>query len=463
MNVKFPCKALRTVVLILMTGCSTGGSNKYIVKTGDIYIVAGAYSGAATKVEYEYDLSELLHRTVWSEDEEIYVAAYSDGSRVNADGTIWSRFSTDVAETEFDKEYMLFSGFALTASDPEIVAEQRLYAIYPADVLCSDADNMVMMSASQHYSPRTFDTQALIMVSAPLGVTLPAEGTVHASAFRFRHHTGYLKLTFSGLPEDLATERISRITLRTAENMPVSGKFLATIDDQLGDWTFGPAGENSDTIELDFEDSDITVADLDECWFVMMPGEYGDVTIGIYTDEASKITMKRSGLSIESNVIHARNIRFGKDDLLQRAAEITLTGEDLNIPKSLQLGGNMVSGAKDGVMFSHRRTIYTTEKYIQLYSVSSGVGGQLGNTTPFPSPLRSVEICYLDKDTMLSKFVYAKLGTSATEYFDATTGTGEAIVLLYPPDGTDCRYFHIENKGSSNVRIKYIKITCAPD
>ena len=102
MNHKVLLKAC-IAVLAILTGCTADNHNKYIIKTGDIYIVAGAVTGTTTKVAYEYDQKESIHRTVWSENEELYVAAYADGSRVNADGTSWSLFSTLTTDEGFNK------------------------------------------------------------------------------------------------------------------------------------------------------------------------------------------------------------------------------------------------------------------------------------------------------------------------------------------------------------------------
>ena len=451
--------------LALATACNTDNDNKYIVKTGDIYIVAGAYTGTSTKVQYEYDETESLHRTIWSEFEELYVAAYSEDQRVNADGTLWSRFATESTEAGYNKDYMLFSGSALTSSDSEIAANQRLFALYPATVLCSDEDDLITVPCSQKYYPETFDPNSVIMVSAPLKVTLPSEGTAHTSAFRFRHHTGYLKLSFNGLPEAAADEYITSVTLSASEGTPVAGNFRAVIDNHLGDWTFEPDSDTFDTISLDFTESETKVSDLEECWFVMMPGDYDDVTISIHTDKLSEITMHRSGLTIESNVIHAQNITFNDSDQVKQIFTIMLTGEDLNIPKSLPLGGKEITGEKDGVTFTHKRTDYTLidkEKYIQLESLSSGIGGQLWNSSPLPSPLISVEIHYYSTELLKSKFVYTKTGTSLTDYSQEIAGTGDEIVMVYP-ENSDSRYFHIENKGDRAVSIQYIKITCAPN
>ena len=447
--------------VVAMTACTTGGS-KYIVKTGDIYIVAGAYAGATTKVEYES--TDSVHRTVWSEaGEEIYVAAYADGSRVDADGRLWSHFDQTPNDNGFDKEYMLFSGSALTPSTTEIASEQRLYALYPADALCDVQHDTVLVPSTQTYRPDSFDTEAVILVSAPLAVTLPSEGTAYTSAFRFRHQTGYIHLAFRGLPDEVAAERITRITLQTTNGTPIAGKYFAHIDNHAGDWTFTPADDASNRIELDFSGREVTVADLADCWFVMMPGDYGDVIVTIHTDSHLAIVMQRSGLKLESGAIDSRTIEFGDGDQIKRPTVITLTGSDLGFKTTTST--DETKRDKDGVTFAYKQVKRNGSYHIVFQNASAGIGGNLHNSTSLPGAIISIEINYAATG-IGNGYIVTKLGDSLENYIHEYSGNkNEILQVVTPPAGEDLRYFCIENtyRDSGTTAIQSIKLTCAAD
>lgn len=136
-----------------------------------VRIVSGAYpDGEGTRVAYEYDGE--AHRVVWSEGDALRVAAFAEGARVADGGRLWSRFDM-VADGGFDASYMLFAGDALVPPDAGPFSQQRLYALYPAGMLVGDADDSLLFPAVQAYSPDAFDTEAVLMVAAPVEAEIP--------------------------------------------------------------------------------------------------------------------------------------------------------------------------------------------------------------------------------------------------------------------------------------------------
>lgn len=234
-----------------------------------VRIVSGAYpDGEGTRVAYEYDGE--AHRVVWSEGDALRVAAFAEGARVADGGRLWSRFDM-VADGGFDASYMLFAGDALVPPDAGPFSQQRLYALYPAGMLVGDADDSLLFPAVQAYSPDAFDTEAVLMVAAPVEAEIPQEGTVHTAPFRFAHYTGYLRLSPKDMPAALSDERVSRIVLESLEGVPMAGGFTVSIDDAGGGWTLVPGADTESTVTLDCSGSTVTVGELGDCWFALLP------------------------------------------------------------------------------------------------------------------------------------------------------------------------------------------------
>ena len=164
-----------------------------------------------------------------------------------------------VTDGGFDASYMLFAGDALVPPDAGPFSQQRLYALYPAGMLAGDADDSLLFPAVQAYSPDAFDTEAVLMVAAPVEAEIPQEGTVHTAPFRFAHYTGYLRLSPKDMPAALSDERVSRIVLESLEGVPMAGGFTVSIDDAGGGWTLVPGADTESTVTLDCSGSTVTV------------------------------------------------------------------------------------------------------------------------------------------------------------------------------------------------------------
>lgn len=425
--------------------CSCGQNHDSEVYRG-VRIVSGACSSAVTRVDYEVDGD--VHRFVWEEGDALRVAAFCDGVRVVDNGRLWSLFNMDSSQS-FDRNYMLFTGNALLPDGFTAPVTERLYAVYPADVM-GDGTDRLEFPARQVYEEGSFCTDAVIMFSAPVETELPVEGTVHTKAFRFAHHTGYLELTPKGLPESIQNESVAEVSVRAVNGSAVAGAFVIGIDDAAESWSLVPDADGtvSDCVAIDYDGSEVTVDSLGACRFSLLPGDYGDVEFKIVTESGAEVVMPRSGLTVKSGVLSRQDINFRNGD----SFTVPLTGDDLGL--SAIFSGEE-TGEKGGVVYRYNK--------LKKQSADDGMhivfrrkgDGYLLNETAFPGRITAVEI-------VGGKLTVA-FGTSPNSCTEVVKDVGvDAGTYRYvpPTDGTYC-YVRISNDSYvDSIGVASIRITC---
>lgn len=408
--------------------------------------MSGACSSAVTRVDYEVDGD--VHRFVWEEGDALRVAAFCDGVRVVDNGRLWSLFNMDSSQS-FDRNYMLFTGNALLPDGFTAPVTERLYAVYPADVM-GDGTDRLEFPARQVYEEGSFCTDAVIMFSAPVETELPVEGTVHTKAFRFAHHTGYLELTPKGLPESIQNENVAEVSVRAVNGSAVAGAFVIGIDDAAESWSLVPDADGtvSDCVAIDYDGSEVTVDSLGACRFSLLPGDYGDVEFKIVTESGAEVVMPRSGLAVQSGVLSRQDINFRGGD----SFTVQLTGDDLGL--SAIFSGEK-TGEKGGVVYRYNKLKkQSADDGTHIVFRSKG-DGYLWNETAFPGRIAAVEI-------VGGKLTVA-FGTSPDSWTEVVKEVGvDAGTYRYvpPTDGTYC-YVRISNDSYvDSIGVASIRITC---
>lgn len=425
--------------------CSCGQSHDSEVYRG-VRIVSGACTPAVTRVDYEVDGD--VHRFVWEEGDTLRVAAFCNGVRVVDNGRMWSLFNMDSSQS-FDRNYMLFTGNALLPDGFTAPVTERLYAVYPADVM-GDGTDRLEFPARQVYEEGSFCTDAVIMFSAPVETELPVEGTVHTKAFRFAHHTGYLELTPKGLPESIQNENVAEVSVRAVNGSAVAGAFVIGIDDAAESWSLVPDADGtvSDCVAIDYDGSEVTVDSLGACRFSLLPGDYGDVEFKIVTESGAEVVMPRSGLAVQSGVLSRQDINFRNGD----SFTVQLTGDDLGL--SAIFSGEK-TGEKGGVVYRYNKLKkQSADDGTHIVFRSKG-DGYLLNETAFPGRIAAVEI-------VGGKLTVA-FGTSPNSWTEVVKEVGvDAGTYRYvpPTDGTYC-YVRISNDSYvGSIGVASIRITC---
>lgn len=424
---------------IMAAACSRpeGGEQQPTVR-----IVAGAAANggeADSRVAYDPERGRLY----WSAGDRMAVASCEEGVRVSEEtGVRWRCFGQAEGST-FDPEYMLFAGDALRSSTAAV--RQELYAFYPYELLEGFAGDTFLFPAVQRRVAGSFDPTAVVMCSEPLPVELPEAGTVEASAFRLRHHTGYLKLTFADLPAEAASETVSAIELSMG-GQPAAGRYEIRIDGQQGSWEFVPTGEATDRVTVDFSESPVTVSQLadEACWFALMPDRYETVTITIRTTSGGALTMVRSGLPIRSGVVQVQTIRFREGDTYAPARVMTLDGSALGLG-SLYSTKNAVV---DGVSWTCERGRAVNSQgnvYIELATQT----GAVYNKTALSGEIVRVEIDFETESG--AGYTEVRMGTASGEGTPVTGTT--AGVNTFVPQQEDARYLRIENTGTMQTAV----------
>ncbi len=439
----------------LLAGFATlaacGGPDVATGSRKGVRIEAGAYAAAAgTRVEYESDGTG--HRVVWAEGDALRVAAFADGARVRSGDKAWSRFDM-VTEGGFDPSYMLFGGDALLPAEGN-VSRQRLYGLYPAGMLSVDTDDALVFPAVQRYRAESFDTDAVLLVAAPVEATIPQEGTVRAEPFRFDHYTGYLRLSPRDLPADIGDEPISRIVLECMDDTPVAGDFRVSIDDAAGGWALEPGADAVRSVTLDCSEEAPRVGELEHCWFALLPGRYDRVALTLHTEAGTVVRMERSGLEIASGVVKLQDIRFRAGDTVSRTYR--LDGGDLGIRD--YVNGEVLTGTKNGVEFGFLKLRYLLSGEDTCLELGKR-GGRLWNTEPLPGRVTAVEVECVEAYN--ARFVQASIGSSTETYEYTRMGNTGELNRFEPPAGSDFRYVSIENTGASAVAVvRCIRIVC---
>lgn len=448
----FGIAGLCAVLFALGCLCSCGQRHGSGDVRDGVRIVSGASASAMTRVGYESDGG--VHRVVWEEGDALRVAAFCDGVRVADNGRLWSLFNMDDSQP-FDKEYMLFAGDALLPDGFAAPVTERLYAVYPAEVM-GDGTDRLEFPAIQTYEEGSFCTDAVIMFSAPVEAELPVEGTVHTKAFSFAHHTGYLELTPKGLPDVIQSENVAEVSLRAVDGRAVAGSFVVGIDDASGSWSLVPDADGtvSDCVTVDYNGCGVTVGSLGACRFSLLPGDYGDVEFMIITESGAEVVMPRSGLVVKSGVLSRQDINFKEGDSFALPVYMTLTGDDLGL--SSVFSGEK-TGEKDGIVYGYNKLKRkSADDGMHIVFRSKG-DGCLWNETAFAGRIDCVEI--------VGGGLSVAFGTSpdnCTAEVEATVDAG-TYKFAAPADDAYC-YVRISNNDYVNdVEVASIRITCMAD
>ena len=255
------------------------------------------------------------------------------------------------------------------------------------------------------------------------------------------------------MPAALSDERVSRIVLESLEGVPMAGGFTVSIDDAGGGWTLVPGADTESTVTLDCSGSTVTVGELGDCWFALLPGNYGRVAVTVATESGAAVRMERDGLAMASGVIKVQDIHFGSGDTVSRT--FTMDGGDLGIRD--YVNGETLTGTENGVEFGFLKLKYTvsgSDKYMEF----GKRGGMLWNTAALPGRVVSVEVdC---TEAYNSRFIEVGMGTSSGTYEYTRMGTTSEFNSFEAPDGSDYRYVSIENTGTAAAVVRSIRIIC---
>lgn len=431
--------------LLLASSCAETPHDDTALPATRISVTASLSN--STRAEYD----DNTRRMYWSAGDALRVAAFSEGERIEeSSGRVWSLFDMDMTNG-LDREYMTFAGDALLPAGVSDMIDERLYALYPA-AMASDTSHTLRFPAVQRYVADSFDTAAALLLSEPLPVSVLPGGTAQAAGtFRFAHYTGYLSLIPVDMPSEVADERVGTITLQSP-GRAVAGDFTVAIDDATAQWTLSET-DCSDSVTLDFSDNDITVGELGEFRFALLPGDYGEITLTINTVEGSSMVMNRSGLRIESGVIAEQDIHFTADDTLLRKAAIEISAGTTDIGSSYSSATKTVK--IDDIDFS----------YVYVRSVSSDtcleIGnrsrGEIWNTAPIPGKVVSVTVNCAENHN--ARYIKVEMGDSSDSYGHSQMGTADRSVTYAAPSDADLRYIRLSNTGSStNVQVESISV-----
>ena len=408
-----------------------------------VRIVAGAWADGGSRVVYDGQAQRLF----WSEDDRLAVAACEEGERVS-DGTARWRCFGQSSDRPFDPEYLLFEGEALRQSATGSVW-QELYAFYPYELLADPAEDTFQFPTVQRYVAGSFDPDTVVMCSAPLQAELPESGTVHTSAFRLRHHTGYLRLSFSGLPDEAADERVVAVELATA-GQPVAGTYGIAIDGVAGEWAFTPGSGTTDRLTVDFSEAQVTVGELVECWFALMPGTYETVVLTIRTASGGSLTMERGGLPIRSGVVKVQELHFRDGDRYEAERTLVLDAAALEADTIYGSGSVEVDGVTVG--YDRLRSVVSDGETCLDLATRTGV---LYNVTPVPGVIVRIEVDFAT--SLGARFTTVTIGETSGGG-TAANGTSEGVNMFDGGAG-DARYFRIEHTGTVQAAvIRHIRV-----
>ncbi len=442
---------------VTLSSCSVDGTHEAPVKD-PIRMTVGAYSDENTKADYEYDESTGRRRMVWSPGDALSVASFTDGVRTTTEGAAWSRYDMISDDAGFDREYAEFSGEALIPDDATGTISQSLYAVYPAEAVADNTADTIRFPSVQTYYPDSFDEKAVLLLSDALEVSVNTDNPqAEAGAFRFRHHTGYLHLKPDNLPESIAAETVSTVTLSADEGIPVAGDFGIAIDPATSEWTLTAGTATTDEITLDFDEAAITVGELTDIWFSLLPGKYDKITFTITTVQESRVCMTREGLEIKSGVLKETGISFGTGDEFIRTESISLDGNDLGLKASNT--SQLTTETKNGIRFTYKDLSYKTSQEAKHISFKAKTG-ILYNADPLPGDIVRIEIDITENAP--AKYTYVSFGTETDIYeTEGLKGESAGVNTFRPDENISCRYFRIENKSplyaatASSIKIYY--------
>ncbi len=424
--------------LVCVTACSRP---ERMAEAQPVRIVAGAWSGEAeSRVMYDGDRG----RVSWTKTDRLAVAACEAGGRVSDGGVRWRCFLQSEAYP-FDPDYLLFEGEALGTPG----SRQALYAFYPYDLLTAPDEDAFRFPAGQQWVAGSFDPAAVVMCSAPVMAELPESGTLHTSAFRFRHHTGYLRLLFEGLPAEAADEQVVAVELAAA-GQPVAGVYHLAIDDEAGTWSMTPGAETTDRLTVDFSAARLTVGELTECWFAMMPATYETVILTIRTASGGTLTMERGGLPIRSGVVKVQTLRFRDGDRYDPVQVMAVDAGTLTTGTVYGSG----SAELDGVTLCYERLRQVPDGEETWLDLATRTG-TLYNTTPVPGAIQRIEV---DFATALGAR-YTTVTIGATPEGGTSAGGASEGVNTFEAGDAEARYFRIAHTGIlQSARIRSIRI-----
>lgn len=196
----------------------------------------------------------------------------------------------------------------------------------------------VNLSTSQAPSQASWDGAADVMLMKQVPITAKAYESVRDydgwdyyyywkwtadAEITFAHIFGFGCIEFGTLPQDIANETVSKVTITaTGEAQNIAGKFKVNLNQDV----FSPEftitdSTTANSISLNC-DGTAALKDF-KGWFVANPGLY-DVTIDVATS-GHKISFARKGLKIERAKIAKPVINY-KDGDISESTDVDLTG-----------------------------------------------------------------------------------------------------------------------------------------
>lgn len=225
--------------------------------------------------------------------------------------------------------------------DSDLGETVYLAGLYPFSAVGSTSNRMltdveVKLATNQTPSQTSWDGAADVMLMKQVQVTCKEYNKGYDSWYEvyyynwtadaevmFAHIFGFGCIEFGTLPEDVADETVSKVTITaTGEAKNIAGTFKVNLNQDV----FAPefAVADSTTAASISLTCDGTAALKDfKGWFVANPGLY-DVTINVATS-GHTLTFERKGLKIERAKIAKPVINF-KDGDVTESTDIDLTG-----------------------------------------------------------------------------------------------------------------------------------------
>lgn len=274
----------------------------------------------------------------WEKGDKLGVIATKTADETSGQNNFTYGSLTIVDETA-DKP--VFSGTVELDTD----AGENMYiaGLYPYSAIGTTSNRQLIdvevnLSTSQTPSQTSWDGAADVMLMKQVQVTAKAYESVRDydgwdyyyywkwtadAEITFAHIFGFGCIEFGSLPQDLADETVSKVTITaTGEAQNIAGMFKVDLNSDV----FSPEftitdSTTANSISLTCDGS-VALKDF-KGWFVANPGLY-DVTVDVATS-GHKISFAREGLKIERAKIAKPVINYKDGDILE-STDVDLTG-----------------------------------------------------------------------------------------------------------------------------------------
>ncbi len=272
----------------------------------------------------------------WEKGDKLGVIATGTAEETNGENNFTYGVLT-IADETADKP--IFSGTVDLDSDTGKTV--YLAGLYPYSAIGNTSnysllDVEVKLATNQTPSQTSWDGAADVMLMKQVQVTAKEydsgyddwEGYYYYkwtadAEITFAHIFGFGCIGFGTLPQDIADETVSKVTITaTGEAQNIAGKFKIDLNKDVFSPEFAITdGATANSISL-ICDGTAALKDF-KGWFVANPGTY-DVTIDVATS-GHKLSFVRKGLKIERSKI-AKPVINHKDGDISESTDIDLTG-----------------------------------------------------------------------------------------------------------------------------------------